>query len=109
MKLFLLSTLVTGVLLAQDSATITKTITDTNGRRVVEGPQLVVRPGKGESEVTEKTRSINGREVPLELAFGELVREGKRLVTVFCRDTSERARSEEAMRQCLAIMRRKPG
>jgi diguanylate cyclase (GGDEF)-like protein/PAS domain S-box-containing protein len=51
-------------------------------------------------------RHASGGEMPLELAFGELVRDGKRLVTVFCRDVSERARAEEAMRQSEERFRR---
>jgi hypothetical protein len=57
---------VAAVLAGQDSSTYTKSEVDINGRRVTDDPRIVSRTGKGESEVTEKTRSINGREVPLE-------------------------------------------
>jgi len=65
-KLFLFSTFVAAAALAQDSSTYTKSQVDINGRRVTDDSQIVSSSSKGASEVTEKTRSINGREVPLE-------------------------------------------
>jgi len=44
-------------------------------------------------------RHASGRSIPLELSFGELVRDGKRLTTVFARDLAERARAEQAIRE----------
>lgn len=60
---------------AQDSSTYSKSAVDVNGTRVADGPQLVTRTGKGESEFTERTRSINGREVPLEKVEERVLRE----------------------------------
>jgi diguanylate cyclase (GGDEF)-like protein/PAS domain S-box-containing protein len=51
-------------------------------------------------------RHASGRVVPLELTFGELVRDGKRLITVFVRDLAERARAEEALRESEERFRR---
>jgi PAS domain S-box-containing protein len=41
----------------------------------------------------------DGREIPLELSFGEFEREGQRFFTGIARDVSERKRAEEALRQ----------
>ena len=51
-------------------------------------------------------RHATGRSVPLELSFGELIRDGKRLITVFVRDMSERSRTEEALRESEERFRR---
>ena len=65
MKVLFFSTLVALGLSAQQS-TYTKSAVDLNGRAVVEGPQIVENKGPDSAEITEKTRSINGREVPIE-------------------------------------------
>ena len=41
----------------------------------------------------------SGKEIPLEVSFGEFAREGKRFFTGFIRDVAERRRAEEALRQ----------
>lgn len=41
----------------------------------------------------------SGREISLELAFGEFVREGEKFFTGFVRDITERQRAEEALRE----------
>ena len=41
----------------------------------------------------------DGREVPLELSFGEFMRNGKRFFTGVARDITERKRAEEALRK----------
>ncbi len=51
-------------------------------------------------------RHASGRAVPLELTFGELLRDGKTLTTVFVRDLAERARTEEALRESEERFRR---
>ncbi len=51
-------------------------------------------------------RHASGRAVPFELTYGELVRDGKRLTTVFVRDLAERARTEEALRESEERFRR---
>jgi diguanylate cyclase (GGDEF)-like protein/PAS domain S-box-containing protein len=51
-------------------------------------------------------RHADGRTLPLELSFGELVRDGRRLTTVFARDLAERARAEEALRSSEERFRR---
>lgn len=51
-------------------------------------------------------RHATGRELPLELSFGELVRDGKRLVTIFLRDQSERTHAEEALQESEERFRR---
>ena len=51
-------------------------------------------------------RHASGRVVPLELTFGELLRDGKTLTTVFVRDLAERARTEEALRESEERFRR---
>ncbi|HEY1252736.1 MAG TPA: EAL domain-containing protein [Thermoanaerobaculia bacterium] len=51
-------------------------------------------------------RHASGREVPLELSFGELVRDAKRLVTVFARDLSDRTRTDDALRDSEERFRR---
>ena len=66
MKPFFLSTLVAFGLSAQDVSSYTKSTLDINGQPTVEGPRIVERRGPNQAEITEKTRSINGREVPLE-------------------------------------------
>jgi PAS domain S-box-containing protein len=40
----------------------------------------------------------NGQEFPVEISFGELVSDGRRLFTGFIRDISEKKRAEEALR-----------
>jgi len=40
----------------------------------------------------------SGREIPLEVSFGEFVRDGRRFFTGIVRDVSERVRAEEALR-----------
>src|SRR6516165_8421924 len=40
----------------------------------------------------------NGQEFPVEISFGELIKEGRRIFTGFIRDISERKRAEEALR-----------
>ena len=44
-------------------------------------------------------RHKDGHEIPLELSFGEVVRDGKRLFTGILRDISERATAEETLRR----------
>ena len=51
-------------------------------------------------------RHTTGREIPLELAFGELRRDGKRLLTVFVRDLSDRSRTDEALQESEERFRR---
>ncbi len=41
----------------------------------------------------------SGKEIPLEVSFGEFTRDGKRFFTGFIRDVAERRRAEEALRQ----------
>jgi PAS domain S-box-containing protein len=41
----------------------------------------------------------NGQEFPVEISFGELVKDGHRIFTGFIRDISERRRAEEALRR----------
>ena len=41
----------------------------------------------------------NGQEFPVEISFGELVKNGRRIFTGFIRDISERKRAEEALRR----------
>jgi PAS domain S-box-containing protein len=41
----------------------------------------------------------NGREIPLEISFGEFVRNGQRFFTGIARDITERKRAEEALRR----------
>ena len=41
----------------------------------------------------------DGREIPLELSFGEFMRNGKRFFTGVARDITERKRAEEALRK----------
>ena len=41
----------------------------------------------------------NGQEFPVEISFGELVKDGHRIFTGFIRDISERKRAEEALRR----------
>ena len=74
MKLFFLSTLVAFGLWGQDTSTYTKSAVDINGHPTVEGPRIAERRGPNEVEITEKTRSINGREVPLERIEERVVR-----------------------------------
>ena len=61
--------------MGQDSNSYTKSEVDFNGRRVTDNSQIVSRTGKGSSEVTEKTLSINGREVPLEKVEEHVLRD----------------------------------
>jgi len=51
-------------------------------------------------------RHASGRILPLELSFGELQRDGKRLTTVFVRDLAEKMRAEQALRESEARFRR---
>jgi diguanylate cyclase (GGDEF)-like protein/PAS domain S-box-containing protein len=51
-------------------------------------------------------RDASARELRLELSFGELVRDGKTLVTVFVRDLSERERVDEALKESEERFRR---
>jgi diguanylate cyclase (GGDEF)-like protein/PAS domain S-box-containing protein len=51
-------------------------------------------------------RHADGRTLSLEVSFGELVRDGRRLTTVFARDLAERARAEEALRSSEERFRR---
>jgi len=44
-------------------------------------------------------RHADGREIPLEISFGESAREGRRILTVIARDISERFASERALRE----------
>jgi hypothetical protein len=74
-KLFLVSAFAAAVALGQDSSTYTKSQVDINGRRVTDDSQIVSRAGRSASEVTEKTQSINGREVPLEKVEEHVVRD----------------------------------
>ncbi|MBI4470477.1 MAG: PAS domain S-box protein [Acidobacteria bacterium] len=46
----------------------------------------------------------DGREIPLEISFGELVRDGRRYFTAALRDVSERKRSEDARLSLAAIV-----
>jgi PAS domain S-box-containing protein len=41
----------------------------------------------------------NGQEFPVEISFGELVNDGRRIFTGFIRDISERKRADEALRR----------
>jgi diguanylate cyclase (GGDEF)-like protein/PAS domain S-box-containing protein len=51
-------------------------------------------------------RNADGRTLSLELTYGELVRDGRRLTTVFARDLAERARAEEALKSSEERFRR---
>jgi diguanylate cyclase (GGDEF)-like protein/PAS domain S-box-containing protein len=51
-------------------------------------------------------RHANGRVLPLEISFGELPRDGKRLTTVFVRDLAEKTRAEQALRESEERFRR---
>ena len=73
-KLFLFSTLVAAAAIAQE-ASYSKSEVDINGNRATDNSRIVSRSGVGSSEVTEKTRSINGREVPLERVEEHVVRD----------------------------------
>ncbi|MEP6994571.1 MAG: EAL domain-containing protein [Acidobacteriota bacterium] len=68
------------------------------------------RPRSGDNGSPERFPSAGlhatGRMLPLELSFGELMRDGKRLITVFVRDLSERTRSEQALRDSEERFRR---
>ena len=79
------------------------------------------QPGQGSSirgylEIGEKQLPVNpvlvpglhkdGHEVPLELSFGEFVREGRRFFTGIIRDITERQRAEEQLRAQHAFLRR---
>ena len=59
-----------------------------------------VRPLLKSGETVELTgRHASGRRVPLDVTFGELVRDGKRFVTVIARDATERRKSRSALRE----------
>lgn len=60
---------------AQDASVYTKTAVDLNGNRVIDGAQVVERRSKDEIEVTARTRSINGRETPVEKIEERVLRE----------------------------------
>ena len=68
------------------------------------------RPRSAENGLPERFgsagRHADGRTLPLELTYGELVRDGKRLTTVFARDLAERTRAEEALRNSEERFRR---
>jgi PAS domain S-box-containing protein len=46
----------------------------------------------------------NGQEFPVEISFGELTKDGHRILTGFIRDISERKRAEEALRRSEAYL-----
>ncbi len=46
----------------------------------------------------------SGREISLEISFGEFVRDGKRIFTGICRDTTERKRFQQERYQLAAIV-----
>ncbi|MFY9552343.1 MAG: EAL domain-containing protein [Thermoanaerobaculia bacterium] len=61
-------------------------------------PRRPKEPGSPRPRFAAAGRHADGRTLPLELSFGELVRDGKRLTTVFARDLSEQTRAEGALR-----------
>ncbi len=56
--------------------------------------------------LTTLGQDAGGRRLSLEISFGELVREGKRLTTVFARDREERTGAEAALRESEGLFRR---
>ncbi|HXM78361.1 MAG TPA: EAL domain-containing protein [Thermoanaerobaculia bacterium] len=60
--------------------------------------------GAGEA-VSLNGRHANGRDVPLEISFGQSVRDGRRLLTVIARDVTERLAAERAVRESEARYR----
>ena len=73
-------------------------------------PDYRPHPARGENGSPQRFptdgRHASGRTMPLELSFGEIVRDGKRLVTVFVRDLSERSLAEQALRESEERFRR---
>jgi len=67
--------LAAGALCAQDASVSLKTAVDINGRRVVEGPQTFESKSGKSVEITERARSINGRNVPLERVEERVLRD----------------------------------
>ena len=61
------------------------------------GPETWAPTAPGEVAGVAGRRS-DGREVPLEISFGQSAREGRRLLTVIARDVSERELAERALR-----------
>jgi diguanylate cyclase (GGDEF)-like protein/PAS domain S-box-containing protein len=68
------------------------------------------RPKTGENGMPVRFgaagRHADGRVLPIELSYGELVRDGRRLTTVFARDLAERTRAEEALKSSEERFRR---
>ncbi len=62
-----------------------------------EGPTTWKATAPGEA-LALSGRHADGREVPLEISFGESPREGRRLLTVIARDVTERREAEHAVR-----------
>ncbi|MDQ2869313.1 MAG: EAL domain-containing protein, partial [Acidobacteriota bacterium] len=62
-----------------------------------EGPTTWKATAPGEA-LALSGRHADGREVPLEISFGESPREGRRLLTVIARDVTERRDAEHAVR-----------
>src|SRR6266853_1233927 len=46
----------------------------------------------------------NGKEFPVEVSFGELIKDGHRIFTVFLRDITERKQREEALRRSVGYL-----
>ena len=62
--------------------------------------------GAGAQRVSASGRHASGREIPLSLAFGELLRDGKRLVTVFVHEVSDGTPADETLRESEERFRR---
>ncbi len=62
-----------------------------------EGPATWKATAPGEA-MALSGRHAGGRDVPLEISFGESLREGRRLLTVIARDVSERREAERIVR-----------
>ena len=69
-------------------------------------PRRSREPGSPVSRHAATGRHADGRTLPLELSFGELVRDGKRLTTVFARNSGEEVFGEEALRESEERFRR---
>ena len=53
----------------------------------------------GEANVEMRGKRRDGSDVPLELSFGDFIRDGRRFFTIVARDITERKRAEDALRR----------
>jgi hypothetical protein len=75
-KRFIISSCVFAIALcAQDSSVSRSTSVDINGRRVADGPDVARTKSGNDTEVTERTQSVNGRSVPLERVEERVLRD----------------------------------